>query len=1052
MQKEVFLLPLFSGVALSGLLPWISAQKYRSGKALLFIFLFFSLHGYSQQRVKNFIAYGKETGLTQNSYHDVFESSDGFLWIGSSSGLFKFDGKRFTQILFSYNNPNSPGDNNIVDIEEDNNGNLWFAGFVSGVTKYNLKTGTFKQYKRLSADGNSIYATSSIYKDSEGTVWIGTLGRGLAKYLPGKDTFRLYYPKPLQSIDGSRYGENFVTDIIEDNTNKELLWLSCHDGLFRFNKKTNQFTEYKTTFRDNVEFPLSYLCIEQSGNQVYLGTWFMGLVLFDKDTEQFKRIPYNNPGKDVYHYGMLDLQKVSDSVIYVAAMNDGLLCFNNKTRVVSPALVPADVSYLNTEINIQRVSLTPHAGFFAGGNSNIYQLHPKATPFNKYIEYSFPKLFPKERMSISCMEYNKRQNGYWASIFGYNGIVNISDDFSSFQYYSSENKKSWFKDLAADAKNGIWAITNNDELYYLNRITKNLEPASRFSPDIMAGIDDRFREVEADAQGNIWIAGYKGMYYCGIISKKIISFLYPTAKILQYNKNGIEYLSLETDSRNNAWMSTNAGLFKFDIQTNQTIYYADSMNAKEKLASIRIKSFTIDKDDNLWLGYFNEGIQKINTGKMQIEKSFGPESGLPAMEINYMACDSANNIIACLHPGLAIYKSSVGIWQVFNGNDGLQRDYLDVPVFSGASNQIILDQRNSFVVFTIDSLSSGSDSAYTHITTLQVNGKPYSENILPDYIDTILLPSSTRDIFIEFSVTNWQSPFRTKYFYRLDGIHESGNWIASNDATVNFTGISSGKYTFRFYAIAGDGKKSKERILQIKIKHPFYKTEWFILLSVLTISSLIYSIFKYRVNQIKKVQAIRNNISRDLHDDIGSSLSNINILTELARRNTGNPVKSNEYLSKAGEDIQRISESLGDIVWNINPKYDELENLFIRMKRYAADMMDGKNIDCQFSFPEKISNIKLEMEKRRDLYLIFKEAVNNLAKYSKATKATIKFSVDNNHIKLLVQDNGVGFDKETLLVGNGMQNMQQRAALLRGKLEINSQINKGTMLQLDMPV
>jgi signal transduction histidine kinase len=209
---------------------------------------------------------------------------------------------------------------------------------------------------------------------------------------------------------------------------------------------------------------------------------------------------------------------------------------------------------------------------------------------------------------------------------------------------------------------------------------------------------------------------------------------------------------------------------------------------------------------------------------------------------------------------------------------------------------------------------------------------------------------------------------------------------------------------------------------------------------------------KKKLEQQKSLEEMRNHIASDLHDDVGASLSNINILNELTRRNADNPAKVNEYLSKASDDIRQVSEGISDIVWNINPRYDNLEHLFVRMKRYAADIMDAKNINYQIDFPEQASDIKLDMDKRRDLYLLFKEAINNLAKYSRATHALIRLSLEKNLVRLTINDNGIGFDTRNNKKGNGLQNMDQRAHLLKGNLIVDSEPGKGTRLLLEMPV
>jgi signal transduction histidine kinase/tetratricopeptide (TPR) repeat protein len=242
--------------------------------------------------------------------------------------------------------------------------------------------------------------------------------------------------------------------------------------------------------------------------------------------------------------------------------------------------------------------------------------------------------------------------------------------------------------------------------------------------------------------------------------------------------------------------------------------------------------------------------------------------------------------------------------------------------------------------------------------------------------------------------------------------------------------------------------KDKELLNQKRIRNLVVAS--MLLLIILTLVVFNRFQLKKKLQQQAALEKMRVNIASDLHDDIGASLSNINILNELARRNQGNASKSNEYLTKAGEDIQHISESLGDIVWNINPRYDDLQNLFVRMKRYASDMMDGKGISYEMRFPEEADKLSLSMERRRDFYLIFKEAVNNLARYSKATAAKVIVEADRKKVCMTVSDNGIGFNIDQAPPGNGIHNMRQRAALRNDLLHIHSEPGKGTTIILEM--
>ena len=245
---------------------------------------------------------------------------------------------------------------------------------------------------------------------------------------------------------------------------------------------------------------------------------------------------------------------------------------------------------------------------------------------------------------------------------------------------------------------------------------------------------------------------------------------------------------------------------------------------------------------------------------------------------------------------------------------------------------------------------------------------------------------------------------------------------------------------------------TEQRIKQLEIEKQKSLRNFLIagLALALVMGAIVFSRYQIKKKLEKQTELLemRNTISRNLHDDIGASLSNINILNELVKRNLHDGDKSKEYLAKSGEDIQRISESLSDIVWNINPRYDDLENLFIRMKRYAGDMLDGKNIRYEFSFPDNVENISLSMDNRRDLYLLFKEAVNNLVKYSQATEASINIETENKNLKMTITDNGKGFELGKITAGNGLNNMKQRTAKLNGNLSINSKNGNGTSIEL----
>lgn len=216
---------------------------------------------------------------------------------------------------------------------------------------------------------------------------------------------------------------------------------------------------------------------------------------------------------------------------------------------------------------------------------------------------------------------------------------------------------------------------------------------------------------------------------------------------------------------------------------------------------------------------------------------------------------------------------------------------------------------------------------------------------------------------------------------------------------------------------------------------------------LLLLSFFIYR--NYRNRQQLKLQLLRNKIASDLHDDIGSTLSSISIFSQMAQQQSK---EVNPLLETIGENSRKMLDAMADIVWTINPENDQFEQIVLRMRSFAFELLGAKNIDFEFKADEDVSKMKLSMDVRKNLYLIFKEALNNMAKYSRANKALFDIKEDKNVLSMLIHDNGKGFDMLQTTPGNGLRNMKKRADEIGAKLLIDSNPDKGTTIQLNVSV
>jgi signal transduction histidine kinase len=215
---------------------------------------------------------------------------------------------------------------------------------------------------------------------------------------------------------------------------------------------------------------------------------------------------------------------------------------------------------------------------------------------------------------------------------------------------------------------------------------------------------------------------------------------------------------------------------------------------------------------------------------------------------------------------------------------------------------------------------------------------------------------------------------------------------------------------------------------------------------------LLYALYRYRIGQLLRLQKIRNRIATDLHDDIGSTLTNISILSELSLKNMDEKEKAAVFLGRISEEVSHSSQALDDIVWSINTKNDTLEETVVRMRRYAAEIFDAANINYTLQLDEQFANRKLNMEQRRDCFLVFKETINNIYKHAEAKNVFIKLWLQNNSLFLEIKDDGIGFNTNVLTHRNGIKNIHNRMEKWDGDVSIKSAPGSGTQIKVRFPV
>jgi len=288
-----------------------------------------------------------------------------------------------------------------------------------------------------------------------------------------------------------------------------------------------------------------------------------------------------------------------------------------------------------------------------------------------------------------------------------------------------------------------------------------------------------------------------------------------------------------------------------------------------------------------------------------------------------------------------------------------------------------------------------------------------------------------------------------RYQYRLEGA--DGQWSdPTSTRTIFYSNLAPGRYRFTVRAIDADHQVSAvPAAVSFHILPPTWQRWWFLTAVFLTLGSGAHALHRYRVRRLLDIERVRTRIATDLHDDIGSSLSQIAILSEVVRQRVGGREESvSGPLSQITGTSSELMDTMSDIVWAIDPRKDHLSDLTQRMRRFCSDVFTARHIDFEFHAPHAARDLELGADVRRQVFLIFKESVHNIVRHSSCTRAAVTFSASREHISLRITDNGTGFDTARQSGGHGLSSMRKRTQELGGTLQVVSQYDEGTIVTL----
>jgi signal transduction histidine kinase len=359
------------------------------------------------------------------------------------------------------------------------------------------------------------------------------------------------------------------------------------------------------------------------------------------------------------------------------------------------------------------------------------------------------------------------------------------------------------------------------------------------------------------------------------------------------------------------------------------------------------------------------------------------------------------------------------------------------------AGEIILGTTLGLTAFDPHSVHTFATPPTVVLTSLKVVDVPFGLGKVASG-EPLNLKYDQNFLWFEFVALDFNNPTRNQFAFKLDGVDP--DWVFSgNRHFANYTKLEHGEYTFKVKGANSDGVWGEETAaLQVSIAPPFWKTWWFRVLVAVFAVSLVATAYEYRLSKIQEVEQMRKQIAEDLHDEIGSNLGTIALLSDMMAR--GKAERESKDISDIGAIARRTAEAMRDIIWVLKFNREQVADLALKMRDTAAEMLR----DVRYSFEMKNGEFEQvrDMRFQRNVMLIYREALHNIIKYAHASEVSISLEQSNGALSLHIKDNGVGFDEATIERGNGLKNMRDRATRIGGKLEITSKPGKGTTLNL----
>ena len=1027
---------------------------YRTVWAIAFVI---ALSGNAKPEQLPIKTYTTADGLAHNVVNRIVRDSRGFLWFCTREGLSRFDGYGFSNYGLEHGLPSAI----INDLLETREGVYWVAT-AGGMCRFNPLRRTqaengpndsshagdlmFKVYFP-GQDAGSKYVLS-LLQDRAGVIWCGTRS-GLYRMEAAGDEVN------LASVDlgiPAHFESRFINCLLEDQSGS--LWIGTASGLYRRwpDGRVQAYTQH-----DGLPDNIIQALLEDREGRIWVGTRFGAIFRLVYDTKSGRNVVARSySGKDGLPARWINhLFQASDGSLW-AGSNLGLIQFiptaqgEYRFRLYSEA---HGLSYHEVVSLAEDRNGNLWLGILSGGAAKIAR--------NSFTTFGTADGFS---VATSIVETRSGELFLLGTSNGKDEFINRFDGekFLAIRLQVAESIKKqvsgwvwgWgWNQTAVEDHTGEWWVATAGGVCRFPKVS-NPEQLARTSPkavytkrDGLAA--DMILRLFEDSRGDVWIGSVgEGKVPNGLSrwERRSATFHHYTEEEGLPRLDEFYVSSFAEDRAGNLWIgfSGDGGIVRYHNGGFQLFTSTDGVPAGQ------IRNLLIDSAGRLWMPSYRGGLSRIDDPSAERPKfvTYTTADGLSSNEITAVSEDQWGQIYIGTGRGIDRLDPATMRIKHYTTADGLPLG--EMLAASRDGRGALWFSFTIGVVRLVPQPDPPPSPPPILITGLRIAGQPQLISALGEVeIAPLKLGPDQNQLQIEYVALGFSPGEGLRYQYKLEGASDEWSHLADG-RTVNFSNLAPGAYRFLVRAINADNVLSETPAsVSFTILPPVWQRWWFILLTAALLGLVAYALYRYRVTRLLQLEQVRTRIAADLHDDIGANLTTIAVLSEVVHQQiNGASAMVEAPISSIARLSRESVSSMSDIVWAINPKKDSLRDLTRRMRAFATDSFTSHNIDFEFQPPAADLDMKVGADVRRTVYLIFKEAVNNIARHSACQKARIDIHIEGTRLLLRIEDDGQGFDAVTVSEGNGLQSMRKRAKDSDGEVSISANQPHGTIVTL----